>query len=104
MAFTSCYNTIGTRLCVLFVQEYIKSIANVLSDDEVNKSKSVLCFCLNTGLRLLSPFMPFITEELYQRLPGSNLAPSVMVASYPLPSEASHKFVFFDNDGSEIAK
>lgn len=36
-------------------------------------------------LRLLHPFMPFITEELFQRLPrrSGDAVPSVVVASYP---------------------
>lgn len=40
---------------------------------------------MDTGLRLLSPFMPFITEELYQRLPHSDITryPSICVAPYP---------------------
>lgn len=38
---------------------------------------------LDGALRLLSPFMPYITEELYQRLPVSNPAPSICVAPYP---------------------
>ena len=41
--------------------------------------------CLDTGLRLISPFMPFLSEELFQRLPrrpGENI-PSVSVAPYP---------------------
>ena len=41
--------------------------------------------------RLLHPFMPFVTEELWQRLPrpaeGAQPA-SVMVAPYPQPSDA----------------
>jgi valyl-tRNA synthetase len=46
--------------------------------------------CLETGLRLLHPFMPFVTEELWQRLPrrpGQAQAPSIMVADYPAPVE-----------------
>ncbi len=47
-----------------------------------------LAIVLETTLRLLHPFMPFITEELWQglkqRLPAGLLtAPSVMVARYP---------------------
>ncbi|KAM0710288.1 hypothetical protein Q7P35_002650 [Cladosporium inversicolor] len=40
---------------------------------------------LETGLRLLSPFMPFLTEELWQRLPprpGESFE-SITVALYP---------------------
>jgi valyl-tRNA synthetase len=38
------------------------------------------------SLRLLSPFMPFITEEIWHKLPG---APgSIMVAAYPAPDPA----------------
>ena len=49
----------------------------------------VLARVLETTLRLLHPFMPFITEELWQRLPGrENAPPSIMVAPYP--EEAPH--------------
>lgn len=57
------------------------------SDDEnkIQTAQNVLFYCLDTGLRLLSPFMPFITEELYQRLPHSEITlyPSISVAPYP---------------------
>jgi valyl-tRNA synthetase len=40
---------------------------------------------LEAGLRLLHPFMPFVTEELWQRLPrrASDTVPSIMLAPYP---------------------
>jgi valyl-tRNA synthetase len=58
---------------------------------------AVLYTCLDHGLRLLHPFMPFITEELYHRLPGFGAenslhkagtggkanCGSIMVANYP---------------------
>lgn len=46
----------------------------------------VLFCCADVGLRLLAPFMPFLAEELWQRLPprpGSPHAPSISVAPYP---------------------
>jgi valyl-tRNA synthetase len=57
-------------------------------------SLSVLHTCLDFGLRLLHPIMPFITEELYHRLPGANIigeggrnaCGSIMVAAYPSPA------------------
>lgn len=38
-------------------------------------------------LRLLHPFMPFITEEIWQSLPGEKAASSIMVAPFPTPDE-----------------
>jgi valyl-tRNA synthetase len=32
-------------------------------------TRQALCAALDTGLRLLHPFMPFVTEELWQILP-----------------------------------
>lgn len=32
-------------------------------------TRAALCAALDAGLRLLHPFMPFVTEELWQRLP-----------------------------------
>ena len=41
--------------------------------------------CLDNGLRLISPFMPFLTEELFQRLPRRlpDAPPSISVTPYP---------------------
>src|SRR5262249_37383796 len=48
------------------------------------RAQGVLLEVLETTLRLLHPFMPFITEEIWQRLPKSRTAPaSIMIARYP---------------------
>ncbi len=52
----------------------------------------VLAYVLETALRLLHPFMPFITEELWQkmkeRLPHGTLeAPALIVAPYPVADD-----------------
>ena len=57
------------------------------SDDEVAKkiAKNVLYTCLESGIKMMHPFMPFITEELYQRLPRrpNDTIPTIMKAAYP---------------------
>ncbi|CBZ50299.1 valyl-tRNAsynthetase, mitochondrial, related [Neospora caninum Liverpool] len=46
----------------------------------------VLHVCLDRGLRLLHPLCPFITEELFQRLPAHETKPtSICIADYPQP-------------------
>ena len=54
-------------------------------------TREVLWVCLDAGLRLLHPFMPFVTEELWQRLPkpAGYDWPSIMLAPYPAPVEVS---------------
>ena len=48
-------------------------------------SQQTLYTCLDLGLRLLHPFMPFVTEELWQRLPRRPNEPteSIMIAAFP---------------------
>jgi len=63
-----------------------------------NEARARLLTILEQALRLLHPFMPYITEELWQRLPGADerlshpayagASPSIMIASYPKGSEA----------------
>lgn len=52
-------------------------------------ARQTLYTCLDVGLRLLSPFMPFVTEELFQRLPRRTpqAPPSLCITPYPEPSE-----------------
>ncbi len=49
-------------------------------------AQGVLVDVLDTALRLLHPFMPFITEEIWQKLPRDG--ESLMVSAWPLPQEA----------------
>jgi valyl-tRNA synthetase len=45
------------------------------------RSKPTLLYVFETALRLLHPFMPFITEELWQNLPHHG--ESIVIAPYP---------------------
>ncbi|KAJ1723078.1 valine--tRNA ligase [Coemansia erecta] len=72
-------------LCDVYI-EYIKPI----SEPEARGSAlQTLYTCLDQGLRMLHPFMPYITEELWQRLPrrASETAPSISLAVFPEPRD-----------------
>jgi valyl-tRNA synthetase len=62
--------------------ELIKPQLSPQADPLVRRHcQGTLVGVLSRLLRLLHPFMPFITEEIWQRLPGAS--GSVMVAPYP---------------------
>jgi valyl-tRNA synthetase len=42
---------------------------------------------LDAILKLLHPFMPFITEEIWQQLPGREKNESIMITEFPKPEE-----------------
>jgi len=81
---------------------YIENSKSIISGGTPTQARSAtdtLYTALETGLRLLSPFMPFLTEELWQRLPrrpGESFK-SITVAHYP-EHEPS-----FDDTESETA-
>ena len=52
-------------------------------EDENRKTEAlaVLCFVLENALKLLHPFIPFVTEEIYANLP--NTQGSIMTAEFP---------------------
>jgi valyl-tRNA synthetase len=52
-----------------------------------HSTRAVLVFCLDHILRLLHPFMPFITEEIWQRLPLVRSVDSIMIAPFPTPDD-----------------
>jgi valyl-tRNA synthetase len=53
-------------------------------DQSRDAARATLVHVLDGALRLLHPFMPFVTEELWQRLPRAEGDPAaLMVASWP---------------------
>ncbi len=61
-------------------------------NSESKTTKSVLCYVLTGILKMLHPFMPFVTEEIYQFLPIKD-AESIMISSYP---KYNKEYVFKD--------
>jgi len=73
-----------------FCDWYIEMVKPVLlgkhgTDADKQNAKRVLLEVLDRSLRLLHPFMPFITEEIWQKLGG--VEPSIMVAPYPIAED-----------------
>ncbi|CAL1702390.1 unnamed protein product [Somion occarium] len=83
------------ELCDVYI-EAMKWMADDSAPEPIrNSARQTLYTCLDQGLRLLHPLMPFVTEELWQRLPRrpNDSTPSIMIASYPV---ADSSFVFED--------
>ena len=76
-----------------FCDWYVEIVKPRLSADGGDQARAVLAHVLDSILRLLHPFMPFITEELWQSLgaavpvrgvgQGAEAAASIMVAPWP---------------------
>lgn len=77
------YNFIWDELCDWYI-EFAK--LPLYGEDEEAKrvTCSVLTYVLDQSLRLLHPFMPFVTEEIWQHLPTEGR--SITVAEWPKPS------------------
>ena len=47
-------------------------------------ARAVLAYCFDVSLRLLHPIVPFITEDLWQNLPGRKSDELLVVAPWPV--------------------
>ncbi len=68
-----------------FCDKYIElSKSKIFSNDKATKERSLtlLIYILKSFLKLLHPIMPFITEELFQKLPSPSK--SIMTETFPL--------------------
>jgi valyl-tRNA synthetase len=86
-ATSAIYSWWQYQLCDVFI-EAIKPYFNNSQEFELARvaSKYTLWVCLDNGLRLLQPFMPYVTEELWQRLPqpkDSCRKDSIIISEYP---------------------
>ncbi|MPC09117.1 Valine--tRNA ligase [Portunus trituberculatus] len=101
-ATTALYNLWWYQICDVYL-ECLKPVMYSGDQEAKNLSRNVLYTALYVGLALISPFMPFLSEELFQRLPPrtSSQPPSLCVTSYPEPEEFD---VFYDEEVEEKFK
>jgi valyl-tRNA synthetase len=74
------YSFVWYEFCDWYI-EFIKPIVNGPASPEREATQLVMAQTLNRIMRLLHPFAPFITEELYQKLPIKGQA--CIVDQYP---------------------
>ncbi|WP_099158663.1 valine--tRNA ligase [Virgibacillus ndiopensis] len=74
------YNFIWDELCDWYIE---MAKLPLYGDDEAKKrtTRSVLAYVLDQTMRMLHPYMPFITEEIWQQLPHQGK--SITVATWP---------------------
>jgi valyl-tRNA synthetase len=74
-----------------FCDWYIEWLKPQLAAENVDAARAAwrnLFAVFESALRLLHPFMPFLTEELWQRLPQHAGAASIALADFPAPPAA----------------
>lgn len=82
-----------------FCDWYIElSKVDLYGDDEKkkNKTQNILLYVLDNLLRLFHPFIPFVTEYIYQELPGHE--ETIMLTKYPQKVEIRN----LENDFEKI--
>ena len=82
IAAQNLYDFIWDKLCDWYIELIKPRLFETNEDKSTNLSaQNVLCYVLNQTLALLHPFMPYITEEIWQSLPHEG--ESLMVSAYP---------------------
>lgn len=84
-ASTAAYSFFLHDLCDVFIEATKPLFESNTESDAMVSAQNTLYTCLEGGLKLLHPFMPYVTEDLWQRLPRRPEDPceSIMVSSFP---------------------
>lgn len=84
IAVQKLYDFIWDQFCDWYIE--LAKTRLQTGDDTSTGARQVLVWVMTNTLKLLHPFMPFITEEIWQTLPHAG--ESIMVSEYPKYEEA----------------
>ncbi len=82
------YQFIWHEFCDWYLEFIKPDLAADAAPGVKQRAQAVLVEVLSALLRLLHPFMPFVTEEVWHKLPGAQ--GSIMVAPFPVPDPTLH--------------
>ena len=80
------FNIVGSELYNFIWNDFCDWYIELSKTNMSNTNKSVLLLVLTNILKMLHPFMPFVTEEIYMMLPIKD-SDSIMISSYPIVNE-----------------
>ena len=91
------FNVVGTELYNFIWNDFCSWYIELSKFNNNNTTKTVLFTVLTDILKLLHPFMPYVTEEIYLMLPIHE--ETIMKSSYPIYQEA---YQFEENDMESV--
>jgi len=88
IASTTLYEFMWSEFCDWYI-EFSKPVLYGTDETARESNLSVLVYVLDKILKMLHPFIPFLTEKIYQSLPEHG--ETIMLADFPLPLETEYK-------------
>ena len=83
IALSNLYDFVWDVLCDWYIELSKSSLADKGTESN-RRTQNTLAFVLGGTLRLLHPFLPFVTEEIFAQLPRLDTdAESIMITPYP---------------------
>ncbi len=76
------FHNVGNELYSFIWEDFCDWYIELTKSNMTPTTKTILLDTLTDILKLLHPFMPYVTEEIYQKLPIKE-SESIMISSYP---------------------
>ena len=83
------YHNVGNELYNFIWEDFCDWYIELSKANMNDTTKSVLLKVLTSILKMLHPFMPYVTEEIYQMLPIKD-AKSIMISKYPVVEDYNY--------------
>ena len=93
------FHNVGNMLYKFIWEDFCDNYIELSKANMNDTTKSVLLDVLTTILKLLHPFMPYVTEEIYSMLPFKD-SESIVISTYPKYDSET----VFNEEAEEISK
>ena len=92
------FNNVGSVLYSFIWDDFCDSYIEMCKFNlDKPSTKSTLCFTINSILKMMHPFMPYVTDEIYNMLPIKD-SEGIVISNYP----TINKEFSFDKEEKEI--
>ena len=91
------FNIVGSTLYDFIWTDFCDNYIEMSKFNQNDTTKSVLITVLMNIIKMLHPYMPFVTEEIYSMMPNKDCE-SIMISSYP----TYNKDLNFESEEKEI--
>jgi valyl-tRNA synthetase len=94
-AASAIYQFVWHEFCDWFLEAEKPALYEKEGVERRDTARQVLAFVLKDILIMLHPFMPFVTEEIFQLLPATD--GSIMSASFPVSNDNDNESMYINN-------